>query len=124
MNLMEMDLNDIPKMEPNQLGQEENNLGQEDEGRMSIVLLGENQTPLPSGNSVQGNMNVAQDPNDQNSEAENEGIIIGLSVQPLENNQEEEGENQANEGFFLPEDLLQEINIPNQRVAPIGSRWL
>jgi hypothetical protein len=123
MNLMEMDLNDIPKMEPNQLGQEENNLGQEDEGRMSIVLLGENQTPLPSGNSVQGNMNVAQDPNDQNSEAENEGIIIGLSVQPLENNQEEEGENQANEGFFLPEDLLQEINIPNQ-FAPIGSRWL
>jgi hypothetical protein len=106
------------------LGQEENNLGQEDEGRMSIVLLGENQTPLPSGNSVQGNMNVAQDPNDQNSEAENEGIIIGLSVQPLENNQEEEGENQANEGFFLPEDLLQEINIPNQRVAPIGPRWL
>jgi hypothetical protein len=106
------------------LGQEENNLGQEDEGRMSIVLLGENQTPLPSRNSVQGKMNAAQDPNDQNSEAENEGIIIGLSVQPLENNQEEEGENQANEGFFLPEDLLQEINIPNQRVASIGSRWL
>jgi hypothetical protein len=29
-------------------------------------------------------------------------------------NQGEEGENQAYEGFFLPEDLFQEINIPNQ----------
>jgi hypothetical protein len=121
---MELDLNEIPELELNQpYIQDEGGMHEED-GHVSIVLSGAPQLAISSGNSVQGNIQGTQASNSQISvnpgsgihvqpKVQEEGIIIGLPVQPLLGNQDEACQNISdNANFFLPEDLLQEIASP------------
>jgi hypothetical protein len=114
-HLMEIDLNDEPDLDIDNLEPQNQEEAVLEQAQISLPLLAISYMANSSDNSIQGHLPASQGSNSQNNThmieepdlvpiPQEEGLVLGQPAQAQTN--------QDDEGYFLPEDLIQDIEHP------------